>query len=90
MNFWGFHPEVFNIAGTMFIDFLKENHKNVKTEFYIPLFVNRMILEKKGKVKVTGGGNVWFGVTYKEDKDEVSRKIREMIASGDYPQKLWS
>jgi NDP-sugar pyrophosphorylase family protein len=90
MNFWGFHPNIFGLTTTMFHDFLKENHKNIKAEFFIPLFVNRMILEKKGQVKVLGGGNVWFGVTYKEDKDEVSRKIREMIASGDYPQKLWS
>jgi NDP-sugar pyrophosphorylase family protein len=90
MNFWGFHPNIFKIATTMFHDFLKENHKNLKAEFYIPLFVNRMINEKSGKVKVIEGGNIWFGVTYKEDKDEVSRKIREMISSGDYPEKLWS
>jgi NDP-sugar pyrophosphorylase family protein len=90
MNFWGFHPNIFKIATTMFHDFLKENHKNLKAEFYIPLFVNRMINEKSGAVKVIEGGNIWFGVTYKEDKDEVSRKIREMISSGDYPEKLWS
>jgi NDP-sugar pyrophosphorylase family protein len=89
MNFWGFHPGIFKLAGEMFQDFLKENHKNLKAEFYIPLFVNKMIHDNKGKVKVIGGGNVWFGVTYKEDKEEVSRRIKEMIATGDYPQKLW-
>jgi NDP-sugar pyrophosphorylase family protein len=90
MNFWGFHPQAFGIASAMFNDFLKENHANIKAEFYIPLFVNRMILENKGKVKVIGGGNIWFGVTYKEDKEEVSKKIKEMIKTGDYPEKLWS
>ena len=90
MNFWGFHPSIFKLATGMFHDFLRDNHKNIKAEFYIPLFVNRMILENKGKVKVLGGGNIWFGVTYKEDKEEVSRKIREMIAGGDYPEHLWS
>lgn len=89
MNFWGFHPNMFAMALTMFQDFLKENHQNIKAEFYIPLFANRMILENKGKVKVLGGGKVWFGVTYKEDKEEVSRRIKEMIAGGDYPQNLW-
>ena len=73
----------------MFFDFLESNHQNIKSEFYIPLFVNRMIQEGKGKVKVLGGGKVWFGVTYKEDKEEVSRRIQEMISKGDYPQKLW-
>lgn len=89
MNFWGFHPQMFEMALAMFHDFLRDNHTNIKAEFYIPLFVNRMIQENKGKVKVLNGGNIWFGVTYKEDKEEVSRKIREMIDKGDYPQKLW-
>jgi NDP-sugar pyrophosphorylase family protein len=89
MNFWGFHPSIFKLATGMFHDFLRDNHKNIKAEFYVPLFVNRMIIENKGKVRVLGGGNIWFGVTYKEDKDEVSRKIREMIAGGDYPSQLW-
>lgn len=90
MNFWGFHPSMFGMTTAMFHDFLAENHKNLKAEFFIPLFANRMIRENKGKIKVLGGGNIWFGVTYKEDKDEVSRKIRELIAKGDYPEKLWS
>jgi NDP-sugar pyrophosphorylase family protein len=90
MNFWGFQPDMFELASSMFADFLKENHQNLKAEFYIPLIVNKMIQSGKGKVKVLGGGNIWFGVTYKEDKEEVSRKIRELIAKGDYPQKLWA
>ena len=89
MNFWGFQPDIFEMAEAMFMDFLKENHQNIKSEFFIPLFVNRMIQENKGKVKVLGGGDVWFGVTYKEDKDEVSRRIKELIDRGDYPQQLW-
>ena len=89
MNFWGFHPNVFDLSAEMFDDFVVQNHKNIKSEFFIPLIVNDMIVEKKGKVKVLGGGNVWFGVTYKEDKEAVSKKIRDLIAKGQYPQKLW-
>jgi hypothetical protein len=73
----------------MFDDFVVQNHKNIKAEFFIPLIVNEMIVEKKGKVKVLGGGNIWFGVTYKEDKEAVAKKIRDLIAEGQYPQKLW-
>ena len=89
MNFWGFQPHMFAMAEAMFLDFLKENHQNIKSEFFIPLFANRMIQENKGKIKVLGGGDIWFGVTYKEDKDEVSRRIKELIDRGDYPQQLW-
>jgi len=89
MNFWGFHPEVFAFAEELFNNFLESNHQNPKSEFYIPLFVNEMIRLNRGKVKVISGGTTWFGVTYKEDKEEVAGRIRDLIAQGQYPSKLW-
>jgi hypothetical protein len=62
----------------------------LKSEFYIPLIVNELIKQKKGKVQILSGSNSWFGVTYKEDKEEVSQKIKVLIAYGAYPEKLWS
>jgi choline kinase len=90
MNFWAFQPQMFDYAYKMFQDFLKHNHQNIKAEFYIPLIANEMIHKNEGKIKVLGGGNVWFGVTYKEDKEEVSSKIKSQIKQGLYPEKLWS
>lgn len=90
MNFWGFHPEIFDFTATMFDEFVKNNHQNIKAEFFIPLFVNAMIEQNKGKVKVLGGGKVWFGVTYKEDKEAVAEKIKGLVDEGQYPGKLWS
>lgn len=89
MNFWGFRPAIFDLAAEMFDDFVEKHHTNVKAEFFIPLVVNEMIHANKGKVKVLGGGRVWFGVTYKEDKEAVSQKIRDLVAKGEYPEKLW-
>lgn len=89
MNFWGFHPDVFDLTAEMFDDFVEKNYKNIKAEFFIPLIVNEMIHAGKGKVKVLGGGRTWFGVTYKEDKQAVSQKIKELVAKGEYPTKLW-
>ncbi|MCI0750475.1 MAG: nucleotidyltransferase, partial [Flammeovirgaceae bacterium] len=79
MNFWGFHPSVFPMIEKMFEEFLKENHQNPKAEFFIPLLGNKMIQQGLGKVKVLGGGDIWFGVTYKEDKEEVSAKIKDLV-----------
>jgi hypothetical protein len=31
----------------------------------------------------------WFGVTYKEDKEEVKQSIHRLIKEGHYPQRLW-
>ena len=89
MNFWGFQSNIFDLASSMFDGFLETNHQNIKSEFYIPLIVNEMIHNSRGKVKVLGGGNIWFGVTYKEDKDEVSSRIKALITKGEYPNKLW-
>lgn len=90
MNFWGFQPSIFPFAKEQFLNFLKENHQNVKAEFYIPLLVNELINQNAGKVRVLAGSSNWFGVTYKEDKEEVSQKIKLQIAYGTYPEKLWS
>jgi NDP-sugar pyrophosphorylase family protein len=89
MNFWGFHPSIFNMIEKFFHEFLKENSNNPKAEFFIPLIGNHMIKQNLGKVKVIGGGVIWFGVTYKEDKEEVSGKINELVNQGVYPKKLW-
>ncbi|MBS1950529.1 MAG: nucleotidyltransferase [Bacteroidetes bacterium] len=89
MNFWGFHPSIMPLTENYFHEFLKNNHQNIKSEFFIPLTVNEMIKTGKGKVKVISGGNTWFGVTYKEDKEIVSAKINELVNQGKYPKKLW-
>jgi dTDP-glucose pyrophosphorylase len=90
MNFWGFHPTIFPIIEKMFEEFLKENSTNLKAEFFIPLVGNKMIQQGTGKVKVLGGGDIWFGVTYKEDKAEVSNKILELVNKEEYPRSLWA
>ena len=90
MNFWGFYPGIFSLTENMFHTFLQKNHQNLKAEFFIPLIVNEIIHDNKGKVKVLGGGNIWFGVTYKEDKEEVSSKIKALIDKGEYPTNLWA
>lgn len=89
MNFWGFQPDLFEYTDKLFREFLKNNKTNLKAEFYIPIVVNELIHSGRGKVKILEGSNTWFGVTYKEDKDEVSRRIKELVASGEYPANLW-
>ena len=89
MNFWGFHPNIMPLTEQRFHEFLKNNSQNIKSEFFIPLVVNDMIKSGQGKVKVISGGNTWFGVTYKEDKEIVSGKIKELVRQGAYPSKLW-
>jgi len=89
MNFWGFQPNICDYSQKLFESFLKNNQGNIKSEFYIPIIVNELVKEGKGKVKILQGSNIWFGVTYKEDKEEVSRRIKALVDAGEYPAKLW-
>jgi hypothetical protein len=89
MNCWGFQPGVFGIAEKMFHDFAQKNKQNPSAEFYIALLTNEIINQNLGKVHILGGGKTWFGVTYKEDKELVSGKIKELVHQGVYPTKLW-
>ena len=90
MNFFGFTPDFFAYSEKGFVEFLKgPAQTNIKAEFFIPLMVNQAINDGTAKLKVLSSNASWFGVTYKEDKPEVMRKIRELIEKGVYPNNLW-
>lgn len=89
MNSWGFLPEVFDLSEKMFAEFVLKNKDNPKAEFYIALMVTELIRLGLGKVHIIPGGTTWFGVTYQQDKEEVSGKIKTLIKENVYPEKLW-
>ena len=89
MNFWGFHPSVFENIENQFIDFLKVNSQSPKSEFYIPFVVFEMIQTGKAKVEVLKADSPWFGVTYQDDKPFVIEQIQKLTDQGVYPEKLW-
>ena len=89
MNFWGFTPAIFGHLNKMFSSFAKENANNIKAEFYIPFVVNNLIASGEGSVKVLGSDAEWFGVTYKEDRPFVVRKLQQLVDNKVYPSPLW-
>lgn len=89
MNFWGFTPDFFDHLKQQFIEFIKANNGNLKSEFYIPTVVDQLIKSNLKKVKVLSNSGQWFGITYKEDKPLVISKLNELIAKGHYPSNLW-
>ncbi|MBQ4033162.1 MAG: nucleotidyltransferase [Paludibacteraceae bacterium] len=89
MNMWGFTPDYFKYSEDFFKEFLKENEKSLKAEFYIPTMVDHLIKNGTAKVKVLNTSSKWFGVTYAADKPNVVLRINALISKGVYPQKLW-
>ena len=89
MNFWGFHPSVFDLSEKEFKAFLDKNISNPKSEFFIPIVVDYFIQSKTGVVNVIPTSSQWFGVTYKEDAPGVQASLNALVAKGEYPDNLW-
>nr|WP_319399236.1 sugar phosphate nucleotidyltransferase [uncultured Carboxylicivirga sp.] len=89
MNFWAFKPNYFQKLEDAFLDFLKEKGQEMKSEFYFNAVVDQLIKKEEASTKVIRTDSKWFGVTYKEDKPLVQKKIDELISDGIYPAKLW-
>lgn len=84
MNLWGFRPDIFGHIENGFIDFLKEKIDVPKSEYYLPTVVSQLMDSGEKKVRVIPAEDKWYGVTYKEDKENVVKAIGDMIAKGLY------
>lgn len=84
MNFWGFMPSVFDEIEKQFVEFYPVNKDNLKSEFYIPKVVDKMLKDKVADVKVLTTDAKWFGVTYKEDTPGVNAALAAFDNEGKY------
>ena len=90
MNMLLFTPKIFEFLTNDFIDFFETLKDEEKDEFLIPEVVSNHIKNKDVSVEVIETSSVWYGVTYKEDKDSVKEAILDMIKNGEYKKDLWS
>lgn len=67
LNYWSFPNDFMQLLGAYFDDFLSENSKSPKAEFYLPAAVDRAISTGVAKAKILPTDEKWQGVTYKED-----------------------
>jgi len=90
MNFWCFHPSLFQYLQVEFQKFLKEQGQDLKAEFLIPRTADQWVKDGKGVIKVIPTSAQWFGVTYKEDAPVVKRDLQQLVDQGAYPKSLWN
>ena len=89
MNMWGFHPSLFESGMQYLSDFLKdESGDPLKKECLLPSLVDTLMHTAGLKVEVLSTDSVWFGVTYKEDKEYVSGELQKLHDAGVYPAAL--
>lgn len=92
MNMWGFRPFILKEIEQGLPAYLNEKMLTnpLKGEYYIPAAVDQLIKSNKISVDVLSTDEKWYGVTYKEDKDEVVAALKAMADQGKYPEKLWN
>lgn len=90
MNMLLFTPKVFEYLENDFKEFFANLVDADKGEFLIPDVLDKHIKSNDITVEVIDTDSVWYGVTYKEDKDMVKDAINRMIESGEYSTNLWN
>jgi len=89
MNLWGFAPSIFAAGEQYLSDFLTNGQGDpLKKECLLPALVDTLMHTAGLKVEVLSTNAVWFGVTYKEDKDYVASELKKLHDSGSYPPAL--
>ena len=91
MNFWGFSAAMMDEMKQEFPHELEKilETNPLKGEYYLPFAADRLVQEGKARVKVITSPDKWYGVTYKEDKEDVQNALQAMKDKGMYPEKLW-
>lgn len=84
MNLWGFMPDIFGYIEKGFKAFLDTRINEAKAEYYLPSVVSSLIESGEKYVKVLVAEDKWYGVTYKEDKQNVVDAIGKMVDDGLY------
>lgn len=91
MNVWGFTESFIKESMARFPKFLEEALKEnpLKAEYFLPFVVQELLSEGKARVRLLNSYDKWYGVTYKEDKEDVVNALQSLKDKGFYPDKLW-
>lgn len=83
MNLWGFTTDIFAEMQKEYDAFMK-NANLLKDECLIPTLVDKLIKSGKATVKAYSNKDKWYGITYREDKEEVQKAIKALCDEGIY------
>lgn len=90
MNMLCFDPSLYPYLEEKMDKFFKDNESDLSScEFLIPDVMNDANNEGYATTTVLNTDAVWYGVTYKEDTDNVRKSLKELVEKGEYPKDLW-
>ena len=83
MNLWGLTPDIFELLEVEYKKFLQTANL-MKDEFFIPSVISKAIETNMASVRVYQNADKWYGITYREDLQEVKDAIGGYIRDGLY------
>jgi NDP-sugar pyrophosphorylase family protein len=91
MNFWGFTDSFIGELESGLTGFFENDVRGdaLKSEYLLPRIVGRLVSGGRASVKVMDSQDRWYGVTYKDDKEQVMSALQSLKDRGIYPDKLW-
>ncbi len=89
MNFFCFSKDVLERFETAFNDFLKDNINELKSECLVPIEIGKMVQKGEITLKLLSTPSIWQGITYKEDKEQVVKYLKNLRDSGLYKKSLY-
>ena len=89
MNLFAFSKDIVEKLEAYFPTFLRDNIDNLKSEYLIPEEVSRLVGEGKATLQLISTPDVWYGVTYREDKPSVVKALKELTDQGLYKKGLY-
>ncbi len=90
MNLFGFTPAAFPTFDEYWSNFKATKLGEPKTEALLPVAASEIVQKGRGTIKFLQSEEKWFGMTYPQDRELVKSEIAKKIASGYYPESLWS
>ena len=89
MNMLTFDLSIFDYIEKNMVTFFKENENDLnECEYLIPVLLNKLVHEGL-KVKCGKTDSEWYGITYKEDVEEVKENLKRLTLNNVYPSPLW-
>ena len=91
MNLLLFSPDIFELLNEELSLFLSLQQKNIQSdiEWGIPDILEICLRKNIKTIDIINTDATWYGMTYKEDQQDVEKAIKDLVGKGVYPQKLW-
>ncbi len=83
MNLWGLTPDIFPVLEEKYAEFLRRDDL-LKAEYLIPTVIGELVKENRATVRAFENEDRWYGMTYREDKEEVMAALAKLTEEGFY------